>query len=214
MFEWIGQHAPVGVADLEGHFGLNHTTVRQHLRRLVEAGLLLEETAPPGRPGRPRLVYRVAPGVEGTWHHDGPYERLGLLLLEMLETSRTAREVGAIEGRRLAARGPARTGDAATAIEDRLAVEGFAPRRDERFSDTELVMERCPFEAAATASPAVVCDLHRGLAEGMAEALGDVVVVDLVARPPQRAGCRLQLQLPAEAPGRASRPDPAASRRR
>lgn len=195
LFRWIhARGTPVGVADLEAQFTLNHTTIRQHLARLVDAGLLVETTAPPTGPGRPRLVYRVAPGVEGTWQHDGPYERLALLLLEALTTGASAREVGRAEGRRLAALDPPTT-DPRDAMCEHMAEQGFAPRRSGRGRRVDVVMARCPFEAAAAAAPDVVCDLHRGLAEGMAEALGGVEVRDLVARPPRRAGCRLQLEV-------------------
>jgi predicted ArsR family transcriptional regulator len=204
MFEWIeAQESAVGVTDLEARFGLNHTTVRQHIARLVDAGLLIEDTAPPTGPGRPRLVYRVAPGVEGTWHHDGPYERLGLLLLEMLQTGSSARDVGAAAGRRLATSHPGGV-DATTTIEECMAEQGFAPRRRERARGAELVMTQCPFPEAAQAAPEVVCDLHRGLAEGLADALGGVTVADLVARPPRRAGCRLELDAALETRGEAS----------
>jgi predicted ArsR family transcriptional regulator len=195
LFRWVHTRgAPVGVADLEAQFALNHTTIRQHLARLVEAGLLVEATAPPAGPGRPRLVYRVAPGVEGTWQHDGPSERLALLLLETLTRGTPPREVGRAEGRRLAALDAA-TVDPRDAMCEHMAEQGFAPRRSGGGRRTDVVMGRCPFEAAAAAAPDVVCDLHRGLAEGMAEVLGGVEVRDLLARPPHRAGCRLQLEI-------------------
>ena len=193
LFQWIeGHDEPVGVAELEARFALNHTTVRQHLARLVEAELLIEETAPPAGPGRPRLLYRVAPGVEGTWQQDGPYQRLALLLLELIQTGASARAVGTAEGRRLAAY--TRThADPSAAIQHSMAEQGFAPHREERQRGVDIVMTHCPFAEAATAAPAVVCELHRGIADGLAEVLGGVTVVDLLARPPARAGCRLRL---------------------
>jgi len=37
---------PTGVAELTAHFGLNHNAIRQHVAKLVTAGLVREERAP------------------------------------------------------------------------------------------------------------------------------------------------------------------------
>src|SRR3546814_1263462 len=46
--------APVGVAELTDHLGLNHNAIRQHLAKLVDAQLVVGATAPTGVRGRPR----------------------------------------------------------------------------------------------------------------------------------------------------------------
>jgi DNA-binding transcriptional ArsR family regulator len=68
------------VAELTAHFGLNHNAIRQHLAKLVEAGLVVETTAAARGPGRPRLLYQVDPVAESRWGVTGPYERLSVLL--------------------------------------------------------------------------------------------------------------------------------------
>jgi len=79
-------------------------------------------------------------------------------------------------------------------LEASAARQGFDPHRIERGSSLELVLGRCPYAAAATSDPEVVCELHRGLAQGIAEATGGAVeVTNLIVRNPARAGCRLQL---------------------
>ena len=55
----------------------------------------------------------------------------------------------------------------------------------------ELVLETCPFADVAASSPQVVCDLHRGIAEGIVERTGGLEIVDLRAADPHTAGCRL-----------------------
>ncbi len=61
-------------------------------------------------------------------------------------------------------------------------------------SSIDLILDRCPFQAAAAATPDVVCELHRGFIEGIADAAGATIgVVDLIASDPRRAGCRLKL---------------------
>ena len=189
-----GTAEPVTVAELTEHFGLNHNAIRQHLAKLCEAGLLVEELAPATGPGRRRLHYRSVPAAAGAWGGESPYEHLSLLLLELLQTGRPPRDVGFEAGRRFAARhSPQESADELDALETLVARQGFQPRRIERARSLELVLEHCPYAAAATADASVVCELHRGLAEGMAEALGgEVEIAGLLPRNPVRAGCRLQ----------------------
>jgi len=85
---------PVGVAELTELVGLNHNAVRQHLATLCEAGLLEREQAPSVGRGRPRLQYRPRPDADGRWGTVGPYERLSLLLAEMVTSGDRAEEVG------------------------------------------------------------------------------------------------------------------------
>jgi predicted ArsR family transcriptional regulator len=55
----------------------------------------------------------------------------------------------------------------------------------------EFTLRRCPFAEVAAADPDTICQLHLGLAEGLAEGLGQLTVDRLVPRDPHRAGCRL-----------------------
>src|SRR5690242_17677378 len=76
--------APVGVAELTEHFGLNHNAIRQHLAKLREAGLVVEEHQPPAGPGRPPLRYRPTPGAADRWGGSSPYEALAKMLLALV----------------------------------------------------------------------------------------------------------------------------------
>ena len=75
---------PVDVAELTEHLALHHNAIRQHLAKLDNAGLVLKATAPQVGRGRPRLVYSVHSAVESRWGVTGPYERLALLLSEII----------------------------------------------------------------------------------------------------------------------------------
>ena len=191
---------PVTVAELTEHLGLNHNAIRQHLAKLRDAGLLVEELAAPTGRGRRRLQYRTAPAGAGAWGGESPYEQLSLLLVELVRSGRTPSDVGYDAGRRLGrqrARSTAHDGaDPLDALEALVARQGFEPRRVQRGGRVELVLDSCPFETAAAAGQSVVCDLHRGMAQGMADAISDDLdVTDLVAHSPRRAGCRLQTNL-------------------
>lgn len=186
--------AEVDVAELTEHFGLNHNAIRQHLAKLVRAGLVVENRAPAGARGRPRLLYRVDPSVDGRWGATGPYERLSLLLAEVTRTGAAPVEVG----RRSALRAveAASSGDGETepvaALVDAMERQGFAPDVRVRGNRVEFVLRHCPFQSAAMVDPDTVCALHLGIVEGVAEATGGRVVIDeLRPRDPRRAGCML-----------------------
>lgn len=194
IYRAVVDDGPIDVATLTARFGLNHNAIRQHLAKLCAAELVLEEVAPHQGPGRPRLQYRPTLAADADWGIPSPYEDLSLLLVEMLRTGRSAREVGAEAGRRMAAELPD-TDDPVDRLEINATRQGFQPRRAPTRSTVDLVLGRCPFQAAASAAPDIVCELHRGLAEGIAEATDDTIeVTDLVARDPRRAGCRLKLR--------------------
>jgi len=194
IYRAVVDDGPVDIATLTARFGLNHNAIRQHLAKLCAADLVLEEIAPHHGPGRPRLQYRPALAAAGDWGIPSPYEHLSLMLVEMLRTGRSAREVGAEAGRRMAAELPD-TDDPVDRLEINASRQGFQPQRAPTRSTVDLVLGRCPFEAAASAAPDIVCELHRGLAEGIAEAtVGAIEVTDLIARDPRRAGCRLKLR--------------------
>jgi predicted ArsR family transcriptional regulator len=199
IFRYIADvAAPVGVAELTDHLGLNHNAIRQHLAKLVEAGLVVESTAAPAGRGRPRLEYQVDPRVDGRWGATGPYERLAVLLAEVVRTGDAAVDVG----RRAAARlgPPARDGGAVQALVDEMARQGFDPLVRRSGASVELILQACPFTSAVLADPGTVCDLHLGLAQGVVEASGGLVVDELIPHDPRRAHCRLRCH---EAPGTA-----------
>ncbi len=191
---------PIDVATLTARFRLNHNAIRQHLAKLCAAGLVTEEIAPHHGRGRPRLQYRPAIAADTDWGISSPYEALSLMLLELVRSGQTPREVGAEAGRRLAADLPTTT-DPVDRLEINASRQGFEPRRTTTRSSIDLILGRCPFQTAASAVPEVVCELHRGLVEGIAEATGGAVeVTDLIARDPRRAGCRLKLRRAAPEP--------------
>lgn len=186
---------PRTVAELTDHFGLNHNAIRQHLATLVAAGLVVGERSDRSGTGRPPVRYRPVAGVAERFGGSGPYEALSSLLVEVIEGGGSPLEVGRQAGRRLAVE-HASAGDAVAVLLSVARRLGFEPRVAAETADGEVdvVLERCPFVGPAASSPEVVCALHRGIAEGIVEtAGGGVVVTGLVVRPPERAGCRIQV---------------------
>jgi predicted ArsR family transcriptional regulator len=119
------------------------------------------------------------------------------MLIELLRGEGTPFDVGYRAGQELT-REHGSTVDAVEIIEAVARRLGFEPHREAGRPGTDrldIVLGRCPFAASALMAPDIVCELHRGLADGIADtAPGDVTVVGLVVRPPRRAGCRIQLQ--------------------
>ncbi len=187
---------PVAVAELTEHFGLNHNAIRQHLAKLRDASLVIEERGRPSGPGRPPLRYRPTPGAVERWGGAGPFEALSMMLLDLLRGDGSPQEVGRRAGHRLAVE----YGAEADAVEilDAIARRlGFEPRLRDTRAGTDVVLDRCPFAAPASVAPDIVCDLHLGIAQGIAEAAADeAAITDLVIRPPQRAGCRIEVATP------------------
>jgi len=194
IFRYIAEaHRSVGVAELTADVELNHNAVRQHLAVLVDAGLVIEELEDRKRPGRPRLLYRLAPEVEGSWGTAGPLEFLATALAEVISTGSSPYEVGLRLGRERAAELAPEPGntDRPAVLEDELERRGFRPTAKRRGDMVEFALHRCPFAGVASSSPEVVCELHRGLAEGMAQGLGDLEISEFTARRPPRQPCRV-----------------------
>lgn len=195
VFRYVVDAAgPVGVAELTEHFGLNHNAIRQHLTKLVDAGLVVEKTAPSTGRGRRRLHYTLDPAAESRWGVTGPYERLALLLSEIVRTGDTAVDVGRRAGRRrrLGATGAV---DPVAYMVEQMARQGFDPAVRQRGADVEVTLRVCPFVTTALVDPDTVCGLHLGIAYGLAEAVGGVVVDELAPKDPRRAHCRLRCHL-------------------
>ena len=163
----------------------------EHLAKLVEAGLVSEATAPRVGRGRPRLIYTVHPSAESRWGVSGPYERLSLLLSEIIRTGDSPVDVGRRAGRHVSAA----TRDAADPVAglvDAMERHGFEPTAKRRGNQVDIVLGACPFETTALADPDTVCGLHLGLAYGTADALDGLVIDELLPRDPRRGACRLR----------------------
>lgn len=201
IFRYVAEApGPVGVAELTRFMGLNHNAVRQHLAVLKDAGLVIEELEGRERPGRPRLMYRLHPEAAGTWGTPGPYQYLAEMLADALSNGKSPREAGRDAGRRQTAR-PDPGQDPLDTIEEQMTRRGFRPTRTTRGAKADFVLGRCPFEDVAVTNRDTVCQLHLGLAEGMADGLGGLEVLRLVAKNPRRAGCRLALRRSEELAG-------------
>lgn len=194
IFRYIADSpTAVGVKELTDRHELNHNAIRQHLAKLVEAGLVIRHTDPVSGRGRPRHLYEVDPATEERWGVGGPYMRLSLLLVEMLRTGDSALEVGRRAGQAVDL-GSTKT-DATDRLERAMVASGFDPLLVSDHGPDEFILRNCPFSETASADPATVCSLHLGIAQGMADNLEGVTIDGLELRDPAVAGCRLRFHV-------------------
>lgn len=199
IFRYIAD-APdaVDVAELTEHFGLNHNAIRQHLAKLLGAGLINEDRRPAGGRGRPRLRYTPAPAIESRWGATGPYERLSLLLTEVVRSGDSPVDVGrrSIHRRHLRVPGTTAHGvDPVAELVEQMARQGFDPVVEQDDDLVDVTLLTCPFATAALADPDTVCALHLGMAYGIADDVEGLVVDELVPHDPRQGQCRLRCHL-------------------
>ncbi|HVT76757.1 MAG TPA: NUDIX domain-containing protein [Acidimicrobiales bacterium] len=194
----------VTVAELARALRLTQNAVRKHLALLVRAGLVTEAQEERHARGRPRLVYRPATGA-----NEDPYRRTATLLARVVGRGASPEAVGRAAG--AATAGP--TADKPVdALAAQLQRDGFDPvvvQRDD--GGANVVLRTCPVADAAAEATDVVCRLHLGLIEGMAQAIGGIEISAFQARDPYRAGCRV-VTTTQTAPPPLPAPDAASSR--
>ncbi len=191
---------PLGTAEIADTLALHPNTVRPHLERMREVGLLVVATTPGGGPGRPQHRYSLAPDAPGLGLEPQPFPVLARMLLSLASasglTGGEAIEAGRDQGRADAPRWAGRS--CLEAVTGRLADMGFDPAVVADGDTATVAFTHCPFRELAEARPDLVCALHRGLVEGLAEGVGGGEVTDfgsLVDRDP----CRVELRLGAPA---------------
>lgn len=198
IFRFIADAArPVDVAELTEHLGFHHNAIRQHLAKLVDADLVCESSLGASGRGRPRLCYVLNSAAESRWGVKGPYERLTLLLSEVIRSGDSPLEVGKRAARKLRL-GVNITSDPVEGLLEAMAPHGFEPKAKRRGNQVDIVFGTCPFETAAMVDPETVCELHRGLAIGACESLDSIEVDELVLRDPRRGTCALRCHVEPE----------------
>jgi predicted ArsR family transcriptional regulator len=168
--------APCSASELAERLSLHPNTVRPHLDRMREAGLVEVEPIHRGTVGRPQLRYSLAPGAPGLGFDPPAHTLLAGLLAALaeelggdgLDAANLGRRWGTdANGRRQSGRG------CLSALVSELDRLGFDPVESELGgggSETRRVRVdflHGPFRELAEAYPELVCSLHRGIVEGV-----------------------------------------------
>jgi predicted ArsR family transcriptional regulator len=195
---------PLATADISAVLDLHPNTVRPHLERMRDVGLLQVQTDPRGGVGRPQHLYSLAPDSPSLGLEPASFPTMARMLLRLAAATGAdaadaldvGRDQGRLDGERMARRG------CLGAVAAQLATMGFDPAVDLTDGDggpegevtASVAFAHCPFREMAEQRPDLLCSLHRGLIEGVVDEVGGGAVVEfgsLVDRSP----CQVQIRL-------------------
>lgn len=174
---------PLATADVAEALGLHPNTVRPHLERMREVGLLDVRTEVRSGVGRPQHLYGLAPTAPLLGLEPPTLKLLARMLVRLAEVAGAsgddAAEVGREQGRFDA---ELHTDDASCleALVAELETLGFDPVVDgpEDGITAVIAFAHCPFGELARAHPELVCSLHRGMVDGFVAGVGGGEVDD------------------------------------
>jgi predicted ArsR family transcriptional regulator len=177
--ELASSPAPLSAPELADRLGVHANTVRLHLERLRDADLVDAEAVHRGTVGRPQHLYFLAAGAPSLGFDPPAHALLAGLLAALAEqvgadvgdAADTGHAWGVEAGKRT------RTRSCVRALAGELERLGFepavAPGDGTAEGDVRIDFLHCPFRELAEAYPALVCNLHRGLCEGIVDQVGE-----------------------------------------
>lgn len=188
---------PRSTAEVAEALGLHPNTVRPHLERMRDVGLLEVTVDARGEVGRPQHRYGLAADAPSLGLEPAPLPMLARLVLRLAERAGLSGDDAAEVARAQGAADAAAYSAAPSTLEalvselDRL---GFDPEVTDGAGPDEAVIGfcHCPFREVAERFPDLVCGLHRGLVEGFVDTMGDAAVTHF-ATLVDRTPCRVAL---------------------
>lgn len=199
LYRYLGLSGrPVSVRELATRLSLHPNTLRPHLRRLEEAGLVRREPRRGASVGRPQTMYTA---VERRSREDRDFQLLAEILAGLATGARArarAADLARDWGEYLTARGSPKPGTRTAArhtlavLQEAMAAAGFEPRfRRTGPSVVEISLRDCPFRELIDDHRELVCAIHRGLIEGMLGALRPPLTLSEFTPLAERSTCRL-----------------------
>ena len=185
-------------AEVAEALDLHPNTVRPHLERMRDVGLLEVEVEGRGAVGRPQHRYSLAADAPSLGLEPAAFPLLARLLAGVAAavgaSPDDAAETGRVRGR---AAGEARADapSCVSALVDELAELGFDPALAAEGDAVEVAFTHCPYRELAEAFPDLVCHLHRGIVEGVVEGYGEAAEVEVTrfSTLVDRRPCRVEL---------------------
>jgi predicted ArsR family transcriptional regulator len=169
--------APLATADIAESLGLHPNTVRPHLERMRDVGLLDIATEVRSGVGRPQHLYFLASDAPSLGLEPPPFPLLSRMLVQLAASAGIsgddAAEVGRSQGRADADQ-HALDASCLEALVAELELLGFDPTvaGTDDGECAVVAFAHCPFRELAEEHPEIVCSLHRGLVEGFVAAVG------------------------------------------
>ena len=179
MYEELAHStAALSASDLAERLGIHANTVRLHLERLREVGLVDVEAVHRGTVGRPQHLYFLSCRCPGPRLRPPAHALLAGLLAALAERVGRRRLGGGRDRPGLGSPTPAAhpvpqlpERPRGRALEARVRARARVRRRRRRCT-ARIEFLHCPFRELAEAYPELVCNLHRGLCEGVVDAVG------------------------------------------
>jgi predicted ArsR family transcriptional regulator len=199
LYRYLGLSGrPVSVRELSARLSLHPNTLRPHLRRLEEVGLVAREVRRGSAVGRPQTLYSIAVREEAEGRD---YRLLAEILAGLLTGKRSLERAEALAmewGQYLVAQGGPKPGTRLPArrnlavLQEAMARAGFDPRFHRRGGQTvEVSLRDCPFRDLAEDHRELACAIHRGLLAGMLRGLKPPLRLQEFSPFVERTVCRL-----------------------
>ncbi|HUS60848.1 MAG TPA: helix-turn-helix domain-containing protein [Acidimicrobiales bacterium] len=170
---------PLSTGDVSESLGLHPNTVRPHLERMRDVGLLQVETDSRGHVGRPQHRYSIHADAPSLGLEPSPFPVLARMLSAVAAAASPDVDTvaaAAFQQGRDAAERHADEASCVAALVDELAELGFDPAVGADGRTATIVFTHCPFRELAEAHPEIVCNLHRGMIQGFVERWDEVEV--------------------------------------
>jgi predicted ArsR family transcriptional regulator len=173
---------PLTTSEIADTIELHPNTVRPHLERMRDTGLVVVEAGGRGEIGRPQHRYSLAADAPSLGLEPPVMPVLARMVLSMAERLGAgpddARGVGEGEGAVRAERFRDAPSSLEAIVSD-LDILGFDPVVSDDADDPDaavIAFANCPFGELAVAHPDLVCNLHHGLIAGFVRQMGDAEV--------------------------------------
>lgn len=166
---------PLATAEIAETLDLHPNTVRPHLERMREVGLLEVETETRGAVGRPQHRYCLAPDAPSLGLEPPTFPVLARMLLRLAGGARLDAADAIVAGREqgTADAAASRSRTCLAGLVARLDALGFDPAVVEEEEGATVAFTHCPFRDLAESEPDLVCGLHQGLVEGFVEGFAE-----------------------------------------
>ncbi|MFB3738409.1 MAG: helix-turn-helix transcriptional regulator [Candidatus Velamenicoccus archaeovorus] len=218
LYRYLGLSGrAVSVRELSTRLSLHPNTLRPHLRRLEEAGLVAREIRRGSTVGRPQTLYSA---VDREIPEGRDYRLLAEVLAGLIRGPRSAERAQLMArewGQYLLAQGGPKPGTRLPAgrnlavLQEAMARAGFVPRFHRRGRQgIEVSLRDCPARDLLEDHRDLICAVHRGLLEGMLGGLKPPLRMVELAPLVERSTCRVMVREPDVQAGRpGSSPAPA-----
>jgi predicted ArsR family transcriptional regulator len=150
---------PLATAEIADILDLHPNTVRPHLERMRDLGLVEVSSAPTGAVVARVLLEAAAAGG-----------------LDPEDLADAGREQGRADHQRASRAGHRPDGDVVDELEAELAELGFDPARADEGAAVTIAFTHCPYRQLAEDHPELVCSMHQGMVEGFVACGGGAVI--------------------------------------